>query len=101
MVVRIIILFLITLASPTFAGEVIEAIYQEEVERAVKYAPPGMTPTQMRLAAQKRTNELFKKAAELYELPIFQITITWGLLRNDAAGETSWCDELSYFLSLL
>jgi predicted SprT family Zn-dependent metalloprotease len=97
---RIIILFLITLASPTFAGEVIEAIYQEEVERAIKYAPPGITPTQMRLAAQERTNELFKKAAELYKLPIFQVTLTWGLLRDDVAGETSRCSELPYFLSL-
>ncbi len=78
----------------------IETIYQEEVERAIKYAPPGITPTQMRLAAQKRTNELFQKAAKLYELPIFQITLTWGLLRNGAAGETSRCSELSYFLSI-
>jgi len=96
---QIIVLFLTVIMSPVFASEPsisnvildIEVIYNEEIERAMKYAPTGKTKTQLRLEAQKKSNAVFQKAALIYKIPVLRLKLDWGLLRDSAGGEAGVC----------
>ncbi len=106
--IRIIVLFLTVIMSPVFASELstsnifldIEVIYNEEIERAMKYAPAGKTKTQLQLEAQKKSNAVFQKAALIYKIPVYRLKLTWNLLRDPAVGEASDCAEPPYFISI-
>lgn len=105
---RIILLLLTVFATPVFADEPItrtinlgiEIIYHQEVERAMKRAPTGKTASQLRQAAQVRSNELFLKATRLYKIQIRGPKLMWGLLRSGVAGETTMCTHSTYYISL-
>jgi len=79
----------------------IEEAYQEEVDRAMKFAPEGKSIYQLRGDAQMRAQELFKKAAELYDIPEYEISgLRWDL-RDDRAGAATQCvDGPPYVISM-
>ena len=73
--------------------EEIQRIYQEEVDRAFKLAPEDKSIFQLRGDANTRAEELFKKAAELYDIPEYDIGALLWDLRDDRAGAATACRD--------